>query len=553
MSTKLIKIYSSILFFGLLKLFFSFNCLAQSCPQGLDFTFKTSGSGGGVNWLQFPEFSLPFKVVYGGTPFTANPNLILKRGYTHVSNPYELSKLPIKNRAYIYYGVAFPTPAQPWSEFKSPWGNDMEVYKKHWDASIDWISSNTGNRNELIETDIFVYDIERQLKSNDSILALRNLVSTPANIKNLNDNLFIEQYKKDLQKLYFAAADYTNKKLSPNVSFLSSYTDAPVLNTFTNLQGRTWSQWKNDKSAINFICYDFENNKPGGDFYKFQNIFTPSAYYYYDYPHPFASEYLSYLLFQCEVNRAYTDKELMLFIWLKYSYNPDFIFKSIRPWMAEASAIFPFFAGAKGIWLWEQTAIVETTDDLSHFEHFTKGLYRLSQFKDMFEGDYELIETISARDYNENKLPIWRGVLKGDKILVAAHNPYAKNDNEEVNVILNHKGWNKVIKLKGYEVFLCKFDYDVKTESVNEKEIKLLAFPNPFSDEIQLNFEFDFPTKYILKVFDQKGKLVYLENVENEMTFIDKKIKLQVAEAQNLLISIETPHQNFSKKVLVTP
>lgn len=164
-------------------------------------------------------------------------------------------------------------------------------------------------------------------------------------LKLLTDLQFIEKYKRDLQALYGKAANYVlNNQFIPNIS---SYSDAPILNTFINIQGKSWETWKTDKSVLNFISYDFDNQKVGGTMYDAQNFITPSAYFYYDYPHPFAGEYLSYLLFQIEVNQAWTDKDLMLFVWRKYSFNQGVLGKNIQPWMAEAMAIFPLVGGAK--------------------------------------------------------------------------------------------------------------------------------------------------------------------------------------------------------------
>lgn len=554
MYTKLRKFKSrSIFFIFLLCFLFQYpSSIAQDCIQSLNFEFKPSLAGKGVNWFQFPEFTLPFKVVYGGASSFANSNFMFKRGFTHFSNPNDLTKLPIKNRAFIYYGVAFTNPnLQPWALLKSPWNNDMKVYQAHWDREIMRMKVETSG-NTTIDTDILVFDIERQIKSEDSILVLKSLPSTSQDLKNLSNTGFIDQYKKQLQDLYFNSVDYTLKNGKINSPFISSYADTPILNTFTNIQGKSWQDWKINKGVINFLTFDFANNKVGGKFYDSQTILTPSAYFYFDYPHPFASEYLSYLLFQCEANRAWSNKDLLLYVWLKYSYTPEFVHKNIRPWMAEACGVFPFFAGAKGIWLWEQTGIVKNEDNLSNYEYFTKGLYRVSQFKEMFEGDYKLIEAFSAREYNENKLPIWRGIQNGKKILVAAQNPYAKSESEEVILVMNYGSWSKTIKLKGYEVFMCKYDFDLNLSV--EPEINIVdfhVFPNPSSKTIGFKLILKNESFLTIRLSDMDGKELYKEKLTNKVKMIDRSIDLKANLSNQVILTIETATEKKSARVLI--
>lgn len=506
--TKLSNIFFNIRFIGYVLLFLTVNSsvYSQNCTQDLDFNFKSSSPGLGINWEQFPEFSLPFKVVYGGTSIFENYNLQSKRGYSHFANAANFSKIPATQRALVFYGVTDALPLQPWHTEKNPWGNDLTVLARYWDSRIAGFQKETGGNN-FIDADLMIFDIERQIKSDDSILVLKKSAFTPAEIKSLPNDQFILAYKKELQKLYSLSFEYFQNKAFPSSGHFSSYTDSPVLNTFTNIQGKTWEQWKTQKSALNYLCYDFDKQIVGGSFYNYQTFLTPSAYFYYDYPHPFASEYLSYLLFQIEANRVWSPKEQMLFVWQRYSFNPDYVKKSIKPWMAESMAIFPFMAGAKGIFFWEDPSDLSSRSDFSNYEYFTKGLYRLSKYKEVFDGDYKIIEEFSARDYNENKKPIWRGILNGTQLLVAAQNPYAKSESELVELTIKHGNWAKNITLKGYDVFLCKYDLTLPTFLVSE-EPRIVVFPNPSSDFLQilgldLNIE-----KVNIEIFDSGSKLV---------------------------------------------
>ena len=89
----------------------------------------------------------------------------------------------------------------------------------------------------------FVLDIEAQIKSNDSILVLKNSNTTPKEYKDLTNDLFIQQYKKSLQGLYNESLRYLIEKGNP-INKISSYADTPILNTFINIQGRSWESWK---------------------------------------------------------------------------------------------------------------------------------------------------------------------------------------------------------------------------------------------------------------------------------------------------------------------
>jgi hypothetical protein len=424
MNTNLVKKIRqliSFLHFSVLFFLLGYKINAQNCQSGVDFNFKASGPGQGINWNQFPEFSLPFKVVYGGPGIGYKPYEMERRGFSHFSNPNNFNNIPIKNRAFILYNVVLASPNQPWYLERNPWGNDMKAYERYWDEWIQNIRSTTQNSSEL-DADLFVFDVERQLKSDGEILQLKKSGFTPVNIKSLSDADFIVAYKKELQALYAAVSVYFRKNglINTQKTKVSYYADAPVYNTFINLQGRTWDRWKSDKTAINYLNYDFGGNKVGGSLYQQQDLLTPSAYFYYDYPHPFAGEYLSYLLFQIEINRELSAKDQIVFLWQRYSYNPDFAGKPIKPWMAEAMVIFPVFAGAKGIWLWEDPSSITSDANLSNYEYNMLGMYRLSKFSDMLTGNFDIIETTSARDYNENKQPIWRGIKKGSDILIAA-------------------------------------------------------------------------------------------------------------------------------------
>jgi hypothetical protein len=185
------------------------------------------------------------------------------------------------------------------------------------------------------------------------------------------------------------------------------------------------------------------------------DFLTPSLYYFYRYAdnRQLAGQYLAYALFQLEVNRAWTDKPLMPFVWMRIAGNKDKT--SIDLQMAEATAIFPFFAGVRSMWLYEESAYLR--DGLRKSDavllKFVKGLYRLSEYSEFFEGEYELIEQVSAWEYFRSDNIIWRGIRKGDKLLVAACKPQGVAGKKYL-LRIEYEGLIEDIEIKGREVVL---------------------------------------------------------------------------------------------------
>src|SRR5690606_39089601 len=215
--------------------------------------------------------------------------------------------------------------------------------------------------------------------------------------------------------------------------------------TWLNISTNSWADWTTNLSRTHYLMHN-EEGKIGGNVYNQLDVLTPSPYYYYNFDNPLGKEYLSYLLFQIEVNKAWSNKPVVPFVWLRYhdAYNAEATW--IEPFMAEATAIFPFFSGASGLWLWDNPGLEQENRNFATYEHFIYGLYRLSQFRHFFEGNYQLIIPQPARDLMEQVKPVWRGVVKDREILIAAHNPFAA-DNEETSVFLTHQNWTRTIKL----------------------------------------------------------------------------------------------------------
>jgi len=227
---------------------------------------------------------------------------------------------------------------------------------------------------------------------------------------------------------------------------ISSYGDVPVLRTWYDIEKHPWKEWKSNPKMTDYL------GSEGNEFSDNLDFLTPSAYFFYN-----KGENLAYCLFQIEANKAWSNKPLTLFLTPRY-VGKWLYGKPIEEQLAEAMAIFPFFSGADGLWLWEgsKKRNILTDEMRPVYEHFHKGLFRLSEYKSFFTGKFERIIPKPAREHFVDKDVVWRGIIKDDKILVVAQNPFAVED-KKTDFILEYKGFKKRIELKGREVFLKDF------------------------------------------------------------------------------------------------
>lgn len=449
---------------------------SQDCEP--DYVLNPVKTNNTIEWGKFPEFSLPFKIIYSGPRFGDTQSQPLKHGFSHIaaySGPEPGSLNPV-NRAVLWYGVATSTGNQPWADnaLRSPWENDTAAYRSYWDNYAGTVHG----------ADILCLDIERMQREDRDILALKTNPLIPQQYRSLSDADFIATYKRDIRWWYTEAV---NRLRAKGVrSTITSYSDVPIRNTWLNITSNSWQDWTTNLARTHYLTQD-NTGKIGGTFYNAMDFLSPSPYYYYGYDHPIGKDYLSYLLFNIEANTAWSNKPVIPFVWMRVhdSYDPNI--PLITSFMAEATAIFPFFSGAKGLWLWENPFLsADRQENYAPYEHFINGLYRLSAFNDMFEGSYQVVIPQSARDQMQQQNPVWRGIVKGSNILIAAQNPYAA-DNAQTTVTVSYQNWARSIILKGKEVFLCKFDLN---DTVNGNEPALAAvnvYPNPAGKQLHIS------------------------------------------------------------------
>lgn len=477
----------------LLNAFFFFSlCLGkegftQNCT--LPFSLTPVKENNRIEWDKFPAFELPVKVIYGGPRFNDQNSRPLKHGFSHLStfSGPEGNSLPPQNRAFLWYGVATPVD-QPWGirEISSPWGNDMAVYRAHWDylagAFAELFQDSRGSG--VPRADIICLDVERMKVTDREIVLLKSDPRIPETYRNLTDAAFLNTYKKDIRDLYATALQHLKNKNLPSYTKISNYSDTPVRGTWLNISSNSWTDWTTNKARTHYLMHDDQGNI-GGNVYNQLDVLTPSPYYYYAFDNPLGKDYLSYLLFQIEVNKAWSNKPVIPFVWLRYHDAYNAVSTWIEPFMAEATAIFPFFSGAAGLWLWDNPGVEQENKNFATYEHFIYGLYRLSHFRHFLEGNNELVIPHPARDLMEQEKTIWRGIVKNREILIAAHNPFAA-DNEVTPVFLQHGNWTRTIQLKGKEVHLCSYSLD-DTVTANPEPMAEVNFgPNPSAGILNL-------------------------------------------------------------------
>lgn len=530
---------------------------AQSCTP--EFILNPVAANNSIEWDKFPVFSLPFTIIYNGPRFGDNQSRPLKHGFSHLArfSGSEPSTLPQRNRALLWNSVAsIDGSGQPWSTvgLESPWGNDTTLYRRHWDNYLGALADqfDDSRASGVPRADIICLDVERMQELERDILALKSKDQIPAGYRNLTDEAFLKTYKKDIRWWYTAGARYLRDKGLPDGTKLTSYSDVPVRGTWLNIPSNSWQDWTSNPERTHYLMQN-DAGRIGGTFYEQMDVLTPSAYYYYPYENPLGKEYLAYLLFQIEVNRAWSDKPIIPFVWLRYhdSFTPGS--PLIPKFMAEATAIFPFFSGAKGLWLWDNNYFDQTQQqNYAAYEHFINGLYRLSRFADMFQGNYELVIPQSARDHMELRNPIWRGVVKDGQILIAAQNTYA-SETQQTSLTLTYKQWTKTITLNGRDVFLCQFDLSDVVSSLDSSLALATIYPNPAARTIFVELtNRSTQNEVIFELIDLKGAVLKTSKTNTTVGDYRYQFDLPNVPRGTYLLRVRTESSSITKHIFIS-
>ena len=457
-----------------------------------------------IHWTQFPDFTLPFTVVYHGKVNSDSLLYPLQKGFSHIASKgtsYKDTLWP-SQRAYTWTGIAgadnwAQNTSQPWRLKKIPWGNDIEGYRTKWWNRLNWIQRTwykyqPENGPKL---DLVIADLEWAHHSDANILSIKNDSLVPEQYRQLSDSLFIIEYQKAMTELYASSMQLAKDSLHQD-SKISSYAETPIRRTWWSINSRTWDDWKSNLNHVDYLVKD-STGKINSSFFNFHDFISPSVYNFYNADsNSIGNQYLAYNLFSMEANAAWTNKDQLVYVWLNY-HNCCSNLEAIQAWMAEATGIFPFMNGAKGVYPWIPAAY-------DTYEYFIYGLYRLSKYKDFFDGNQLYYRPESAHASFVNKTPIWRGVYNDDKLLVAAHNPYA--DHADTTILpIQYGEWEENIALLGKEVFLCSFD--LSTSKTNEPSYDHLfsIYPVPTENEINIDSKL---ANYHMLVTDAQGRVI---------------------------------------------
>jgi hypothetical protein len=462
-----------------------------------------------VEWSKFPAFTLPsaFTVIYGAPRFGGDANGPITHGFDRVRELRAGEPGAPQQRAIEWSGFAYGL-GQPWETLESPWGNDLAAYRARWEQ---WLREQSGGQTNatgqyILPTDVLMVDIERKIDTDAAILLLKTNPATPATYRALPDAEFIRTYKRDMTNLYAEGLRYLRQRADLSRTLLSTYSDVPIRNTYLNVVANTWADWTTNAARVSYLTKDSTGTSLGGPFYNQLSFLAPSVYYYYDYgdparPNPLAGDFLAYTLFQIEANRAWSNKPIIPFVWLRFHNSFSDFPKQLPRQMAEATAIFPFLAGANGLWLWDEGNLAERQQDaLVAYEYFIHGLYRLSQFNEVFQGSYERVTETNPRDLMTERRPVWRAVFANNKLLVAAHNPYA-SETQTTNVPIRYKTWQGSLTLTGREVALCQ--YDLSLLGTNPAEA-FRTYPNPATNQLTV----ELPAPGDLQLIDGQGRML---------------------------------------------
>jgi len=473
-------------------------------------TFDIDTNGFAINWQQFPDFDLPFTVVYHGFAPSDSMAWPLRKGFSHISGrgTEYIDTIWPHQRSYTWTGIAnadnwAATTNQPWRMIKSPWGNDIEGYRIKWNHRLQ--NSVLTNYYKYhppegeARADIIVADLEWAYHSDAGILSIKYDTLVPDYYQNLSDEDFIFEYKRDMALLYAEPLKLAVDSLHLDI-ILSSYAEIPIRRTWYGIDDTSWFGWRTDSSRLDFLMED-TTGMMNSTFYNLHDYICPSIYNFYNIDTtPIGKKYLAYNLFQIEVNKEWSDKEQLVYCWLNYHSGSSYT-EAIQPWMAEATAIFPFMSGIKGLYPWKP-ALPYGYDS---YEYFIKGLYRLSQFDHFFDGEEEYVSPWSAHTSFIYESPIWRGVANGNNILIAAQNPYA-NMGDTTYIKVSYEDWSDTIGLVGTEVFLC--DFLLSTVSIEEPEpgIEIKVFPNPSTGIVNISSDNEIQAISLIEI---KGKALH--------------------------------------------
>lgn len=360
--------------------------------------------------------------------------------------------VPNKYKYILWTGVASNDAKAKWSTEKSPYINDIDQYAERWDNRLNYYKKTYYNPNDKDDFGVMVLDIESK-KSNDELN--KKLPYRTQNIRNMERA--IANYKIEMEKLYRYPLEFA-KSNHYYYEAWSSYSDVPVERNWWGIPSKTWKEWTNDPSHLNYITHSIINEKAvETEFSNNLDFYTASTYFFYNsdyYNLNTANQYLAYLLFQLEANQAWSEKPIYLYYTFKYQGTKG-RGTLISADMVRNSVIFAFISGADGMVLYDDSR--KATNDIDYhnlIKTFVESVSSLDKYRSYFEDkNVVFYKPDNARDLFVDRKPIVRGIEKKGRLLIAITNPFA-GENEITNIPIYYKGKYINIKLVGKETYL---------------------------------------------------------------------------------------------------
>lgn len=386
-------------------------------------------------------------------------------GFTHISvySVPEPNKIPNKNKYIVWTGIASNDVNAKWWTEKTPFNHDISQYKVRWNNRLDYYRKKYYNPSDKEKFGIMMLDIEA--KKND-IQLQKEPPLQPGRTK--APAKAISEYKTEMTKLYKIPLDFAKQNYTYYDKW-SSYGDVPIERNWWGIPKKTWKEWTTDLTNLNYITHKIVNGKAlETDFSKSLDFYGVSCYYFYSPKYNVSKEiglktcaqYLAYMLFQLEVNQAWTQKDIYLFLSFLYQGERERN-TLIDNTMVRNSVLFSLISGADGLVLYDDSRKPNADKEYnSLIKSFTDALSELKKYRDYFETNKKMtyFKPDNARDLFVYYKPIIRGIENNGKLLLAACNPYA-NDNETTKLSFIYKNKTVEIVLKGKNALLKEFDF----------------------------------------------------------------------------------------------
>ena len=183
---------------------------------------------------------------------------------------------------------------------------------------------------------------------------------------------------------------------------------------------------------------------------------------------------------------------------------------------------------------------------LAVYEHFVHGLHRLAAFKDFFEGG-TAVRPKPARDHFAAREALWRGMVKGNRLLVAAQNPFAEAG-QTTSLPVQYGSLSTTLTLQGREVLLCAFDVPAGPAS----GLSLSVWPPPAAGgRLQASVQAAAAETAQVSLLTVAGKTLYRQALtlspgSNPLAFSGLPLP-----AGLYLLHVQTPTGSVSQRVVV--